>query len=156
MNDPYYKLRPEPPTPDDELCGCTKISEIYIAHKLESNPIHCLKCNGVIPPDKLAYSGHVAEEIAVWNSVYGSLYRLWLNSGEYEIWASERLSDPSGQINTQGLELAKQLGRIAKTYYLWFHEDDENTPQICPLCGSKFIEIEGARYSACNNCLIII
>jgi hypothetical protein len=156
MNDPYYKLRPEHPTPDDELCTCEKISEIYIAHKLGSNPIHCLNCNGEILPEKLSYSNHVAEEIASWNSVYGSLYRLWLDSGEYEKWAYERLLAPGGQVNKSGLELAKQLSSIVKTYYLWFHDNEEPTPQICPVCGCKLMEKEGCRYSRCDNCLIII
>ena len=34
MNDPYFKLRPVPPTPEDELCACEEILEIYLCYKL--------------------------------------------------------------------------------------------------------------------------
>lgn len=156
MDDPYFKLRPEPPTPKGELCDCENISEIYIAHKLGSNPVYCLRCNGEVIPEKLAFGERLAKAIAFWNSVYGYLYGLWLNSGEYEQWARDRLLDPKGQVNSQGMELAKQLGRIVKAYYLWFYESDETVPKACPICGSEFVEREGSKFLFCESCLLII
>ena len=155
MDDPYFKLRPEPPTPEDELCACEEISEIYLAHKLGSNPVYCLHCNGEVLPDKLAFGERLAEAIASWNSVSGSLELLWLDSGEYELWARDRLLDPKGQVNSQGMELARQLGSVAKTYYMWFDDIDVTPPNTCPLCGAEFVEKQGGKLLLCEPCLLI-
>lgn len=156
MGDPYFKLRPEMPTPEDELCKCEQISQLYLAHKLGSNPVYCLLCNGEILPDKLAFDEHLAEAIASWNSVYGSLYRLWLDSSEYEEWARDRLLDPKGQVNSRGMQLARQLSTIAKTYYLWFCESDDTAPKTCPICEGQLVEKQGRKFLACESCLLII
>jgi len=156
MDDPYFKLRPEPPTPVEGLCDCQRVAEIYLAHKLRSNPVYCLSCNGQIPPDKLGCGEQLAEDIASWNSVYGALYHLWLDSGEYETWARERLLDPKGQVNLRGMELVGLLDSIAKTYYLWFYESDESAPTTCPLCGAALTAREGCRFAMCENCRVIV
>lgn len=156
MKDIYFKLRPELPTPNDEVCNCSDISDIYIAHKLGNNPIYCLRCNGEIPPEKLAIGEKLIESIASWNSVYGSLYRLWLDSGEYEKWARDCLLDPKGQVNSDGLEIVSELGTIARAYYLWFYENDEPTPKVCPLCNAGLITVEGRKFLMCESCSIVI
>ncbi|MGD9366841.1 MAG: DUF2310 family Zn-ribbon-containing protein [Desulfobacteraceae bacterium] len=156
MKDPYQKLIPEMPTPDDEVCHCEELKDIYLAHKLGSNPVHCLRCNGEIPPEKLALSGTLADSIASWNSVYGSLYALWLDSGEYENWARDRLLDVKGQVNIDGLDLVKQLDRVAISYYLWFYENDDDVPNACPLCGIALEKSYGIDFLKCRSCKIII
>jgi hypothetical protein len=60
MDDPYFKLKPFPPTPEDELCRCASIKEINLAYKLGNNPLNCLKCNGEIPPERIALNPDVA------------------------------------------------------------------------------------------------
>ncbi|CAB1072249.1 hypothetical protein D1AOALGA4SA_1486 [Olavius algarvensis Delta 1 endosymbiont] len=155
MNDTYSKLRPEPPTPKDEICDCANISEIYLAHKLGSNPIHCLGCSGEVLPDRLEFGERLAETIAYWNSVYGSLYQLWLDSGEYEDWARDRLLDPKGQVNTTGIDLVKELSSFAKAYYLWFYENTSQAPDRCLLCGANLIVREGILFKFCEPCLLI-
>src|SRR5437016_912629 len=46
-SDPYFKLKPLPPTPDDEICSCPDDPPIKLMSTalLEDNPIHCLRCN---------------------------------------------------------------------------------------------------------------
>jgi hypothetical protein len=156
MKDPYLKLRPEMPTPDDEICHCEELQEIYLAHKLGNNPVHCLRCNGEIPPEKLALSEKLINSIASWNSVYGSLYALWLDSGEYEDWARDRLLEIKGQVNTDGLNLVKQLDSVAITYYLWFYENNNDVPNSCPFCGNALEQIGGSDFLKCRSCKIII
>jgi hypothetical protein len=73
MQELYFDLRPQPATPEEELCDCSKIGEIYLAYKLGYNPIHCLGCNGEIVPEKLGFDGKMAQSIAEWNGVYGAL-----------------------------------------------------------------------------------
>ena len=123
---------------------------------LGCNPVHCLGCNGEVLPDKLACGERLAEAIASWNSVYGSLYLLWLDSGEYEEWARDRLLDPKGQANSRGLDLVRQLDQVAKTYYLWFYESAETSPSVCPLCGGEFIKKAPCRYLICEPCRLIV
>jgi hypothetical protein len=91
MNDPYFKLRPQPSTTEDQLCDCKIIKEVYLAHKLGNNPVHCLQCNGEVLPEKLGFGKEIAETVASWNFVYGALYQLWLDSGEYEVRSRDRL-----------------------------------------------------------------
>ncbi len=155
MDDPYFKLRPPSPTPPDELCDCETISEIYLAHKLGSNPVHCLRCNGEVPPERLGFDEKLAEAIAFWNFLYGSLNYLWLDSGEYEQWALDRLLDPKGQVNLRGMELSRQLGSLVRTYYLWFQDSDEAPPETCPVCGAAFLAKEGSLFIVCEPCLLI-
>ena len=42
MEDSFYKLRPPPPTPDDELCPCEPGIPIKLMCALRFNPIACL------------------------------------------------------------------------------------------------------------------
>lgn len=90
-SDPYWKLRPRPPTPEDEVCHCDKLQAVMLRDELGENPIYCLACNGEVFPEPIGFDERLAEEIAIWRSVHQSLYRLWLDSCEYEIWAAERL-----------------------------------------------------------------
>lgn len=115
-----------------------------------------MQCNGEVLPDKLACGARLAEAIAFWNSVSGSLVRLWLDSGEYEQWARDRLLDPKGEVNSQGMEIAKQLGSIAKTYYAWFSEDPETVPKACPLCAAELVRKKGSKSLLCEPCLLIM
>ena len=157
MKDIYLKLRPLTGTPKEELCNCKEIKEIYLAYKLGTNPVHCLQCNGEIPPEKLGYDIKTAESIASWNTVYGALYVLWLNSGEYEGWARERLLDRQGQVNKEGFELINSLDPFAKAYYLWFHENcDETEPSECPLCSAPLQPRKQRRFLLCEHCRILI
>ena len=156
QEDIYSKLRPEAPTPSDELCDCEQVSAIYLAHKLGSNPIYCLCCNGEVLPERLAINKKFVEELASWNSNYGALYSLWLDSGEYEGWAFDRLKDPSGQVNRNGIELTKQLSNIIETYYLWFYDSDDGVPEKCPLCDCTFSEGDKDDFLFCKSCRVIV
>jgi len=156
MEDKYFKLKPAPETPIDEICKCDNIKEIYLAYKLGYNPVYCCTCNGEVVPERLAYSNQLVEKIASWSSVYGALYKLWLDSGEYEIYAKERLADPKSQVNIEGLDLAKSLSALRTCYYLWFYENDEDSGPIenCPICGQVFTE-KKLKFRVCERCKIL-
>jgi hypothetical protein len=153
MPDPFFRLRPQPPTPEDELCDCRQANDIYLAHKLGSNPLYCLSCNGEVAPERLGFGEALAERIARWNTAYGALYALWLDSGEYEPWAKEKLMDIKGQVSRDGLEVVRELGAFAKTYYLWFYED--KPPATCPACGAPLHFREDCKRLLCDRCHII-
>jgi predicted nucleic acid-binding Zn ribbon protein len=81
---------------------------------------------------------------------------LWLNSGEYEDWAKDRLLDRDGQVNRHGFEIVERLSHIAKTYYLWFRDSlDDEQPSQCPLCGAPLESIEGCIFLLCEHCRIL-
>ena len=110
--DPYWQLRPAAPTSDDEVCRCPAGTEVMLRDGLSDNPLFCVACNGEVPPERLGFDARFAEEIANWLSVYDSLYRLWLDSGEYENWAATRLSDPQSQVNRTGREIVARLNEL--------------------------------------------
>lgn len=126
---------------------------------LSSNPLFCISCNGEVPPERLGLDGELVEIIANWLSVYDSLYRLWLDSGEYEAWASVRLADPHGQVNRRGREIVERLSDINPAYYWWFV--DTETPESgrlanCPICSGPVSEVEGKEFRLCATCRILV
>src|SRR3954451_21552589 len=74
--DPYWRLRPTGPTPDDEVCHCPPVGVVMLRDGLSDNPLFCVASNGEVPPERLGFDARFAEEIASWLSVYDSLYRL--------------------------------------------------------------------------------
>jgi hypothetical protein len=100
--DPYWKLRPAPASPENELCHCTDAPAITLRTVLSPNPIGCLRCNREVLPERIGFSADVAENIASWRSVAESLWLLWLDSGEYEQWAKDKLENPNSQVQRAG------------------------------------------------------
>ena len=103
---------------------------------LTPNPVHCLDCKAEIDPASIAINSHLSEAIANWRDIHDALYRLWLDSGQYEQWAKQQLLDPAGQINTRGLALRAKLHSIAPTHYWWFWDAEEPEPDLCPACSA--------------------
>ncbi|HTU25688.1 MAG TPA: DUF2310 family Zn-ribbon-containing protein [Pirellulales bacterium] len=155
-DDPYSKLRPAPPTPDEEICHCAQLGPIALCDQLSDNPLRCLVCKGEVAPERLGFDQQLAEAIANWRSVYRSLYLLWLDSGQYEAWAAEMLSDPCGQVNRTGRELVERLGAIVPAYYWWFLDvgaDDYAPSDKCPICGTAVSASDG-NPTTCEACRI--
>src|SRR5262245_20459786 len=121
--DIYSKLRPPEPTPEDELCRCAGRPPIKLMQALSYNPIHCMDCNLEVPPQFLALSDSVVEEIAHWCSMAGALEHMWLESGAYEGWARDQLSDIASPVNQLGLNLRSVLATTCRCYY-WYFQDE--------------------------------
>ena len=156
--DPYWQLRPAAPTSDDEVCRCPAGTEVMLRDGLSDNPLFCVACNGEVPPERLGFDARFAEEIANWLSVYESLYRLWLDSGEYETWAAIRLSDPQSQVNRTGREIVARLNELGRAYYWWFVDTNDATvekPILCPVCSIQLTEYEGRDLRVCAACRIL-
>lgn len=111
----YNKLRP---STDIESCTCKTISGLILVDLLTYNPIHCFNCKNEIDPEILKLPKPLVDEIASWFRSYQALYALWLDSGEYESYAQERLLDKHGQVNLEGMRIAKQLSNFQPSYYL--------------------------------------
>ena len=160
-DDPYLKLRPPPATPPDELCHCLGHPAIKLMCALSYNPVHCLDCNLEIEPASLPLPTQLIEPIAAWRSDYDAIDRLWLASGEYEVWAKAQLSDITSPINIGALHLRARLDPVRRCY-LWYFQDQSADPFIpitqCPSCGNAFTAYDSGIFAQyiCEDCGIVI
>ena len=149
--DPYVRLRGS--TPVDDRCCCGQLSTAYLAHVLTENPIHCSFCRGEVAPERIGFDVATAELIARWNTVYGAVYELWLDSGPYETWAESELLRADSHVNESGLQAREQLSKYIRCGYLWFWQ--EKRPVHCPVCGLNLRETKGTHL-ACTACAVYV
>jgi predicted nucleic acid-binding Zn ribbon protein len=126
---------------------------------LTENPLQCVECNGEVAPERIGFDESLAQEIANWRSVFRSLFLLWLDSGEYESWAAERLCDANGEVNRRGLDVAAQLNQFVRAYYWWFKNTGvEDPPEMtnCPICRSRLETVEGRQFQKCEACSVLV
>jgi hypothetical protein len=132
--DVYNKLRP---WTEIEACECASVTGLFLVDLLTDNPLHCDSCRKEVDPERLGLSAEETESVAGWLSAASALYRLWLDSGEYEEYAKARLLDPNGQVNRGGLEVARTLSARIPTRLWFFHDTDDGEPTNCPICRSE-------------------
>jgi hypothetical protein len=157
QSDPYWKLRPPTATPDAELCKCTDQAPIVLQGHFSPNPIVCLSCNGEVPPERIGFSGELAEDVAFWKNLHDALYTLWLDSSDYESWARAQLEDPKGRVNVWGLEVVQKLNSHRRTYYWWFQDTSADgfiPASQCPRCSADLVEHVGRLI--CETCSIVV
>jgi hypothetical protein len=151
LNDSYNRLRPYT---DIERCECASVESLLLVDLLTDNPIHCGQCRKEIDPKRLELTAEETDSIARWFSAASALYRLWLDSGEYEQYAKARLLDPEGQINVDGREIARKLSGRWSTRLWLFSDTDDGEPTNCPIC---FCLLDGnIKWGAgeCQQCFI--
>ena len=159
--DKYFKLKPPPPTPAEEICSCVDAPPIKLMSALGENPIHCMNCNLEVDPASLDLSEDIVESIASWRSVYDAIDRLWLASGEYEEWARSQLSDISNPLNQSGREIQATLNQIRRCYYWYFQDqsaDDYAPLDVCPSCGAQLTTYTKGIFEQriCDSCSIAL
>ncbi len=145
----YDKLRPWTAI---EACQCAAISELLLIDLLSDNPIHCASCRCEIDPERLQLTDNEVESIAGWYSVASALYRLWLDSGEYEDYAKQKLLDPQGQVNQQARELAIALSTRMPTRFWYFHDAEDGEPTHCPVCRERLDTAVDWGTGICRPC----
>jgi hypothetical protein len=156
-SDPYASLRPDPPTPEEEICKCADEPPIVLQDAFSQVPIACLRCNLYVPPERIGFGEPLARGMAHWRSLHRALYVLWLDSEEYEEWASERLRDPLGRVQALGMEIVKELNPYRRAYYWWFEDNsvaDFVPPSKCPRCEGELVDRFGR--SVCEACSIMV
>jgi len=151
--DIYAKLRP---FTNIEQCECTPVSGLLLVYLFTRNPIHCATCRKEIDPKRLGLIASEVDEIADCFGVYGSLYKLWLDSGEYEVFAKEKLLDPDGQVNRVGMKVAKRLSQKWPSYYWWFYDADDGKPKHCPSCCGALDESVRWGTGKCDRCCVVV
>ena len=146
----YDKLRPY----TIEACECNSVSGLFLIDLFTNNPLHCEVCRKEVDPERLKLSTQETEAVAGWYAVASSLYRLWLDSGEYEDYAKSCLVDPNGQVTRDGLKLAEALSDILPTKLWLFSDSDDGTPTHCPICGSELDTNVRWGTGACSKCRV--
>ncbi|MCC9604226.1 hypothetical protein LOC67_27040 [Stieleria sp. JC731] len=149
----YDRLRP---TTDVESCDCDVVTELVLVDLLTSNPIHCAVCRREVDAERIGLTERETEAVAEWHGVASSLYRLWLDSGEYEDDAKRWLQDPQGQVNKRGREIAVFLSIHHPTRLWYFHDADDATPVNCPVCGGALETTVSWGVGICRPCHIHI
>jgi hypothetical protein len=156
-DDPYAKLRPPTPTPPEELCSCTEPQAILLRFAFTANPIACTTCNREVCPEVLGLTRELAEHVAYWRAFFEAFYFLWLDSREFESWASAELSNPSSPVNLRGLELRARLEAVRRCYYWWFQDvgaDDFIPVTSCPICGLQLTPFDS--WLVCEPCSVLV
>ena len=156
IGDPYLKLRASPPTPEDEICRCKLGAPVKLVSTLSNNPVQCLMCRGEVPPERIGFGADLGEAISVWRHTHDALYRLWLGSGEYETWAAEKLGDPNGEVNVEGLKIAVRLNEFVSAYFYWFAADEDKSLRHCPVCRGELGDSQDAGLRVCAACKILV
>ena len=151
--DAYDKLRP---WTQIESCQCATVNGLFLLDQLTDNPLHCDFCRKEVDPERLQLTVEETESIARWFSAARSLYGLWLDSGEYEQYAKARLLDPNGQVNRDGLKIARALSAKIPTRLWFFHDTDDGDPIHCPLCRQKLDTNVKWGSGTCSTCRIQI
>ena len=140
--------------PSDEICRCASLTDLHLRYEFTELPLFCVDCTGQILPAALHLSEDVAQEIVRWRTVYAALYNLWLDSSDYETFARAALLDPAGEVNRLGLALAAKLSEQRTTYYWWFSEDADSSPEDCPVCHAPMTRHATRPFRFCHSCRV--
>lgn len=156
----YWKLQPPGPTPPAEICVCSGFSPVKLSSVLSYNPINCVTCNLEIHIESLDLPTHIVDEVAYWRNIHDAVYRLWLDSNDYESWAATQLSDIHSYVNRLGLAARASVDRVRRCYYLFFQDQsaDEYRPlSACPSCSAPPVNHTYGtfRYRVCESCGIV-
>ncbi len=156
-SDRYWKLKPEQPTPVDEICACDRQYPIVLCDVLTRNPIRCLKCNQELHPEQWEPTAEMVEIVASWRRFHSCFYGLWLDSGEFEEWACQQLSNPHSPVNQRSYEVCQILSEVRLCYYWYFQDtgaDNFESRSCCPRCQGNLTK----RFDrlVCEDCLILI
>jgi len=160
--DIYAGLRPPDPTPPNEICACSGDKPIKLMYALSFNPVNCIDCNLEVPPERLGFDRETAQGVVYWRAMCEAIEFLWRDSGSYEAWARQQLSDINSPVNTLGRKVQQDLNKIHRCYYQYFQgaEGDEIPFSMCPACGGPLEEYAYGRSKSllaklCEKCSII-
>lgn len=149
----YGRLKP---LTEIEQCECKEISRLHLVDLLTPNPVYCGECHKEIILEKTSLTQKQIDDIADWYRAANSLYLLWLDSGEYEDDAKQKLLDKNGQVNKTGLALAEEISETYPTLYWWFWDSDDGEPENCPNCDAPLDRNVKYGTGKCEKCRIII
>ena len=151
--DAYERLRP---IANDSPCDCATVEQLLLVDILSPNPVRCFQCKGYVDPEGLKLSERQVDSVVSWKRVFGALYRLWLDSGEYETWAKQQLLRSDGRVNVLGMAARAALAETRPTFYWWFHDTDDPAVVSCPWCGGAVVSAARHGTNQCNSCCVVV
>jgi hypothetical protein len=126
---------------------------VVLQAHLTPNPLSCVTCNLEVPPERLGFSGELAEQLAYWRDFHDAFYFLWLDSAEFESWAESQLSDPQSPVNRRGIALAAQVNAHRRCYFWWFQEGLTS----CPCCNGPLLATSSKfGWQVCEPCSVLL
>jgi predicted nucleic acid-binding Zn ribbon protein len=156
------KLKSPDPTPENEICHCSNNQPIKLMSALGYNPFHCMICNLEVPLERLelALDVKTIDMVVSWRDIHDSLYRLWLDSNDYEEFASNQLTNINSRVNKLGREIQNKINNSIECYY-WYFQDRNNEfykpIENCPVCKREFTEFYGSNIpqKICSHSMIV-
>jgi len=125
--DSYAKLRPWTAI---ESCQCPKVEGLFLVDLLTDNPLHCDMCRNEVDPERIKLTAQAIRK--------GTLI------------------DPKGQVNRDGLEVARTLSMRIPSRLLFFDDTDDDLPESCPICQARLDQNVKWGIGKCPNCPIRI
>jgi hypothetical protein len=153
IQESYGLLRPRT---DIRHCDCLRVEQLLLVYTLEDNPIQCFRCKGTVDPEAISLSEAQVEAVGSWRRVFGALYDLWLDSGEYEAWAKGQLLRRGGEVNVKGMATRATISETLPTFYWWFRDTDDPVPTSCPWCEGEVVPATRHGEHQCHSCWIVI
>jgi len=141
---------------ETEVCQCAEVRGLVLACLCSPNPLHCVACRGEIGGEALGLAGREIEELRRCFAVNGALFELWLESGEYADFAKTSLLNPEGQVNRDGMEMARRLSTRWPTYYWWFQDAEDGEAEKCPSCGEELDRSVEWGSGKCERCRVMV
>jgi predicted nucleic acid-binding Zn ribbon protein len=154
--DVYWKLRPMPPTPADELCTCVVHHPLMLQYHLTPNPIVCFHCGLEMSPEKSGMPQNIAETLFRWRNLHECFYRIWLDGNSLEELARTQLETLTSEVNQRAFALLREMNPLRRTYLYWFQDntlDSYRKFDNCPNCQNTATEKDQRR--VCEICSLV-
>ena len=129
-------------------------------YAISSNPVHCMRCYLEVPPENLKLTAETIQGLVYWNALYEAIYRLWLDSDEYEAWGRGELSNLESRVNRMGRDVVRDLSNARRTFY-WCFQDQSveafNAFTHCINCARKISPYEDSTVNqlVCEDCSLV-
>ena len=157
MLDPYRKLKPPSPTPEDEMCCCETVHGLVLLPHLSSNPLVCHTCYGEVAPERIALAPDLADAIGTWSQFQIAFETLWLDSSEYEEFALDIMEDMNSPLNQRGYALAQKLDPSLPCWYFVWQSPPSGTTSASRTCPRWEGELDRTgKHPECSACKIAV
>jgi hypothetical protein len=140
-------------------CRCAGTSPLRLMWALDPDVVWCIRCNAPVKRATHFFRPAAKNSLGRWKAEFESIYRLWLESGDYESWARRQLTSLAAPINRTGLKLVRANSKLdGRKLYYYFDQflDRPVRARKCPACGGALNIVQGRSLGLCSRCLLAI